>query len=108
MYGDSNDFGCSFCKRKRNRAKLQLVRFCLPCQQHARWHPAAARVSQNTLHARARVKPPSAMMVEPPIDLVRPVTAYPEARASTEQTEPVHLKDLLKPGKPFVLHLYTP
>jgi hypothetical protein len=48
------------------------------------------------------------MMVEPPIDLVRPVTAYPEARASTEQTEPVHLKDLLKPGKPFVLHLYTP
>ena len=85
-----------------------LVRFCLPCQQHARWHPEQARVSQNTLHARARVKPPSAMMVEPPIDLVRPVTAYPEARASTEQTEPVHLKDLLKPGKPFVLHLYTP
>ena len=49
-----------------------------------------------------------AMLVEPPIDLVRPVTAYPEARASSEQTEAVHLKDLLKPGKPFVLHLYTP
>ena len=68
----------------------------------------APQGTQNTLQASARVKPPSAMMVEPPIDLVRPVTAYPEARASTEQTEPVHLKDLLKPGKPFVLHLYTP
>ena len=55
-----------------------------------------------------KTRKPSAMMVEPPIDLVRPVTAYPEARASSEQTEAVHLKDLLKPGKPFVLHLYTP
>ena len=46
--------------------------------------------------------------MEPPIDLVRPVTAFPEAVAASELTAAVHLKDLLLPGKPFVLHLYTP
>ena len=46
--------------------------------------------------------------VDPPIDLVRPVTAFPDAVATSELTDAVHLKDLLLPGKPFVLHLYTP
>lgn len=53
-----------------------------------------------------------APLVEPPIDLVRAVSAYTDAvrrpRAASAQTAAVHLKDLLLPGKPFVLHLYTP
>ena len=48
----------------------------------------------------------TALQVDPPIDLVRPVTAYPNAVASKGDT--VHLKALLLPGKPFVLHMYTP
>jgi len=51
-------------------------------------------------------------LVEPPIDLVRTVNKFTDAvrrpRAASRQTEAVHLKDLLLPGKPFVLHLYTP
>jgi hypothetical protein len=51
-------------------------------------------------------------LVEPPIDLVRTVSPYTDAvrrpRAASAQSVAVHLKDLLLPGKPFVLHLYTP
>ena len=53
-----------------------------------------------------------APLVEPSIDLVRAVSAYTDAvrrpRAASAQTAAVHLKDLLLPGKPFVLHQYTP
>jgi hypothetical protein len=51
-------------------------------------------------------------LVEPPIDLVRTVSPFTDAvrrpRAASAQSVAVHLKDLLLPGKPFVLHLYTP
>jgi len=46
-------------------------------------------------------------LVLPPIDKVRVVTPYPDGRASSAQTDAVGLKDLILPGKPFVLHLYT-
>ena len=48
------------------------------------------------------------MLVAPPIDLVRPVSPYPNAVAASATTDAVHLNELLLPGKPFVLHMYTP
>lgn len=45
-------------------------------------------------------------LVAPPVDLVHPVTPYPQGKAR-RNAAPVHLKDLIVPNRPCVLHLYT-
>jgi len=46
-----------------------------------------------------------AFMVPPPVELVHPVSAYPEVTAS--RGAPVELSELVGAGTPAVLHLYT-
>ena len=62
--------------------------------------------------AKPTPHPPTMPLVAPPIDLVRTVQPYTEEnerpRAASAHTDAVHFKQLLRPGTPFILHLYTP